>query len=490
MSGRFILAIDQSTQGTKGMIFDATGVLLARADTPHAQLVDKNGWVEHDPEEILRNTLTVCRAAAEKAGINKSEIAALGISNQRETCLAWDKITGKPLYNAIVWQCGRAKEICAELADSASAFKAKTGLTMSPYFSAPKLTWLLRNVHAVQVAARAGTLCCGTMDSWLIYHLTESHAFKTEYSNASRTGLFNIHTLQWDADLCKLHGVPVSALGEVCMSDSVFGETTLGGWLNTPIPLCSVLGDSHAALLGQGCFAPGQVKATYGTGSSVMMQTGAHCTESASLVTSLAWGLGGKVEYVLEGNLNYTGAVMSWLKNDVGLIAADAESETLVTKANPTDNAYFVPAFTGLGAPYWDSEATGLLTGITRTTGKAEIAKACLECIGYQITDLLRLMAEDADLALAELRVDGGPTANRYLMQFQSDMAGVNVSVPEIQELSGLGAALVAGNACGLYPALTANAYRRTAYTPTMPAATRAKKYAGWQNAVAQALRH
>src|SRR5699024_10360310 len=304
----YILAIDQSTQGTKGVVFDGEGTLLARADRPHAQKIDANGWVEHDPREILQNTLAVARAALEKAGVDPADLAAVGISNQRETVLAWDRTTGQPLYSAIIWQCGRAKDLCARLADAAPMVRQKTGLPLSPYFSAPKLAWMLEHIPAVRQAADAGTLCCGTVDSWLLWNLTRERVHRTDYSNASRTGLFNIHTLRWDEELCALYGVPVQALPQVYMSDGVFGTTDLGGFLGRAVPICGVLGDSHGALLGQGCFAPGTAKATYGTGSSVMMQTGDACIESTGgLVTSLAWGLSGRVNYVLEGNLNYTG---------------------------------------------------------------------------------------------------------------------------------------------------------------------------------------
>ena len=491
MKKRYVLSVDQSTQGTKGLLFDENGRLAARADRAHRQIVNEKGWVEHDPEEILRSTYAVVREAAAKAGVSPGEIAAMGISNQRETVLAWNAETGRPVYNAIVWQCARAAALCETLSASAAMVKEKTGLTLSPYFSAAKLAWLLQNVPEAAAAAKSGALRCGTMDSWLLWNLTGEHAFRTDYSNASRTQLFNLHTLAWDEELCRLFGVPRQSLAEVCMSDSVFGHTTLGGWLPQPIPVCGVLGDSHAALLGQNCRARGSAKATYGTGSSVMMQTGETLVPSASLVTSLAWGLGGKVEYVLEGNLNYTGAVISWLKKDVGLLADDAASEALARSANPADRAYFVPAFTGLGAPYWDSAAEGLLTGVTRTTGRAEIVKACVECIAYQITDLVRRMNADSGLALRELRVDGGPTANRYLMQFQSDMANVPLGVPELQELSGMGAAYAAGFAAGVYdPAAVYSHVHYTAYAPAMSCARREALYAGWQHAVRQALMH
>lgn len=486
-----ILAIDQSTQGTKGVVFGSDGTLLARADRPHAQKIDANGWVEHDPEEILANTLAVARDALEKAGIDRKDLAAVGISNQRETVVAWDRTTGKPLYNAIVWQCGRAKDLCAELSGAAGMVQKKTGLPLSPYFSAPKLAWMLRFVPAVCAAAKAGTLCCGTVDSWLLWNLTRERVLRTDCSNASRTGLFNIHTLEWDEELCALYGVPRAALAEVCMSDAVFGTTDLGGLLDSPVPVCGVLGDSHAALLGQGCFAPGTVKATYGTGSSVMMQTGDACIPSpGGLVTSLAWGLGGKVGYVLEGNLNYTGAVITWLKRDVGLLETDAESEQLARQANPGDRTYFVPAFTGLGAPYWDSEATGLLTGVTRTTGRAEIVRACLDSIAYQITDLLRRMQTDAGLPLTELRVDGGPTANRYLMQRQSDLADLPLAVPAVQELSALGAARAAAQGAGLCGCGEFGHPAYTRYRPEMDPAQRKKLYGGWLDAVDRTLYH
>jgi len=488
---RYVLAIDQSTQGTKGLLFDENGVLVSRADRPHRQIVNDRGWVEHDLEEILANVLAAAREAVEKAGADKADVAALGISNQRETVAAWDRESGRPLCHAIVWQCARAKEICDGLAEHAPLVKERTGLNLSPYFSAPKLAWMLQNLPPVSRAARQGTLCLGTIDSWLVFRLSRERAFKTDCSNASRTQLFNIHTLQWDEKLCTLYGVPSDALPEVCMSDACFGRTDLGGWLDRPIPICGVLGDSHAALLGQQCRAPGQIKATYGTGSSVMMQTGRQCVESESLVTSLAWGMDGRVEYVLEGNLNYTGAVMTWLRESAGLIAADSEATELAYRANPNDRTYFVPAFTGLGAPYWDSAATGLFTGITRTTGRAELVKACLECIAYQITDLVELMRRDAGIPVTELRVDGGPTASAYLMQFQSDTAGVTVQVPDLQELSGMGAAYAAGFSAGLYdPETIYQHIRYRRYTSAMDSAGRAARLDGWRRAVRQALAH
>jgi len=487
---RYILAVDQSTQGTKGLLFDGNGVLIARADRLHRQIVNDRGWVEHDPVEIIENTVAVCGDVLDKAGIDAGDVAAIGISNQRETTLMWDKATGRPLYNAIVWQCARAAEICerADISSKAEDVRAKTGIPLSPYFPAAKLRWMMDNIPEAKALAGQEKLACGTIDSWLVYCLTGNH--KTDYSNASRTQLFNITGLKWDEELCSLFSVPLNSLPEVCMSDSNFGETDLRGLLPRPVPIHGVLGDSHGALFGQDCRKPGQVKATYGTGSSVMMHIGDKPKFSGSgLVTSLAWGMNGKVEYVFEGNLNYTGAVMTWLREDVGLISTDAEATELAYKANPNDHTYFVPAFTGLGAPYWDSRATGLLTGITRTTGRAEIAKACLECIAYQIADLVKLMRQDSGIPVKTLRVDGGPTASRYLMQFQSDIADVVVQIPDIQELSGMGAAYMAGKQIGVYDLeQTYSHIKRLEFSPAIDHTAREDAYAGWQSAVRQAV--
>ena len=489
---RYILAVDQSTQGTKGLLFNEDGELVCRADRPHRQIISPLGWVSHDPEEIRQNTLAVCRDTVEKAGIDKGSIAAFGISNQRETTVAWDGETGKCICDAIVWQCARAEAVCEQLSDMADTVRARTGLNLSPYFPAAKMGWIMENVPEAKALADAGRLRLGTVDSWLLSFLTRERVHATDYSNASRTQLFDIIALRWDEKLCRAFGVPVEALPEVRMSDSVFGTTDLDGYLDKPIPVCGVLGDSHGALFGQDCRRPGQVKATYGTGSSVMMNIGDEPRfSSGGLVTSLAWGMNGRVEYVFEGNLNYTGAVMTWLRRDVGLIENDAEATELARAANPNDRCYFVPAFSGLGAPYWDSRASGMLTGVSRTTGRAEIAKACLECIAYQITDLTELMRRDAGVELASLRVDGGPTASEYLMQFQSDMARASVEVPNLQELSGMGAAYAAGISAGIYdPDRVYEHVRRRVYAPAMDAERREELYKGWQAAVRQVLTH
>lgn len=488
----YVLSIDQSTQGTKAMLFDETGRMTARSDRPHRQIVNELGWVEHDPNEILNNVIGACGDVIRASGISPENIAALGISNQRETSLMWNKETGEPVCRAIVWQCSRAEEICRrhEASGEAENIRKKTGITLSPYFPAAKLQWIMEHVPEAAALAEKHLLAAGTIDSWLIFHLTGGKYHRTDYSNASRTQLFNLHTLRWDRELCASFGIPIDALPEVCMSDSVFGMTDIGGVLPHEVPICAVLGDSHAALFGQNCRKAGQIKSTYGTGSSVMMNIGDEFVLSdGGLVTSLAWGINGSVQYVLEGNLNYTGAVISWLKDDVGLITSASETGPLAEQANPKDKTYFVPAFTGLGAPYWAPDACGVLSGVTRTTGRKEIVKACVECIAYQITDLIRLMRSESGLAIPAVHVDGGPTANTYLMQFQSDIADAVIRIPGLSELSGMGAAYAAGISAGLYdPDTIFDHIQYHEYLPAMPPEELAARYAGWQKAVRQAL--
>lgn len=485
---KYVLGIDQSTQGTKGLLFDEKGALLCRTDLPHKQYVDERGWVEHDPEEIYTNTIQVVKNLIEKAEIDKKGIAVLGISNQRETALVWDRKTGKPIYNAVVWQCARGTEICKKIVseheNAEELVRAHTGLQLSPYFSAAKIAWVLRNVAGAQEKAEKGELCYGTIDSWLVYKLTGEKEFRTDYSNASRTQMFNIGNLSWDPVVCELFGIPTACLAEVTDSDGEYGYTDFEGYLDAAIPIRSVLGDSHGALFGQGCTETGMIKTTYGTGSSIMMNIGKKPVYSNRVVTSLAWKLNGEVNYVLEGNVNYTGAVITWLKDDLQIITSPGETEALAMEANPKDHTYLVPAFTGLGAPYWDSEAEGILTGMSRTTKRPEIVRAGLDCIAYQITDVVKAMSEEAGVAIGELRVDGGPTKNKYLMQFQSDIANVTVQVPLAEELSGIGAAYAAGIAVGIYEKSVLNHMQRRDYNPQMEESRRNILYNGWKNAV------
>ena len=475
---KYILSIDQSTSGTKALLLDETGALVGREDLPHEQKINQLGWVSHDPREIYRNTVEAARRVIGSAEIDPASIAAIGISNQRETALVWDRTTGEPVADAVVWQCGRAQAICDRLEAHAKTVREKTGLRLSPYFPAAKWAWILENTP--EFTGR--DLCAGTIDSWLVFKLTGN--FKTDYSNASRTQLFNINTLAWDPELCALFGIDPGMLPEVCMSDSCFGETDMEGVLPHAIPIYGVLGDSHGALFGQGCVEPGMGKATYGTGSSVMVNIGQRPVFSdKGIVTSLAWGMGGKVNYVLEGNINYTGSVIKWLVDDMKLLSSSKESGAIAAQADPEDGTYLVPAFTGLGAPYWKSDAKAIICGMGRGTGRAEIVKAAEESIGYQIADVVNVMREEG-VTLSELRADGGPTRDKYLMQFQSDILNIPVAVPEREELSGIGAAYCAGIAAGVYPQDIYARAERTVYSPQKDEDWREKRLLGWKNAV------
>ena len=493
--GKYIISVDQSTQGTKALLFDSGGELILRTDLPHKQLVNDKGWVSHDLNEIYQNVIKTVKMLVERSGISTGQIAAIGLSNQRETTAVWDRETGEPLADAIVWQCGRACDIVEELKNAGYGEQVQktTGIPLSAYFPAAKMAWLLQKSEqagALNEKAQKGEICLGTIDSWMIYKLTADHAFKTDYSNASRTQLFNLETLAWDADLCRIFAIPMCCLAQVCDSDAVYGYTDMGGLFEQPVPICGVLGDSHAALFGQGCLEKGMIKATYGTGSSLMMNIGEKAVYSShGVVTSLAFGRQGQVSYVLEGNLNYTGAVITWLKEDMGMLASSKESEKLALAANPKDRTCLVPAFTGLGAPYWDEKAKAAIIGMSRTTGKAEVVKAALECIAFQIEDLILAMEEDTGMCIEELRVDGGPTGNRYLMQFQSDIAEKKVKVPKAEELSGIGAAYMAGCSVGLYRIGELFKNRKcSVYMPVMDHEERRQKYTCWKKAVGRVL--
>lgn len=504
MNEKYVISIDQSTQGTKALLLNSKGMLVCRTDKLHRQLIDVHGWVSHDLAEIYQNTLEVVRKLIEKSGVSKKDVCCVGISNQRETTAIWDRTTGEPLDYAVVWQCGRASELVEKMEKQGwgEIVRNSTGIPLSAYFPAAKMKWLLQygeeyctmdreTIDRMQ-RAKEGNLCLGTIDSWLIFKLTTEHAFCTDYSNASRTQLFNIHTLKWDDVLCNLFEIPKCCLAKVCDSDALYGYTTFEGFFETPLPICGVLGDSHGALFGHGCVERGMVKATYGTGSSLMMHIGDRpIIDKTGLVTSLAWSRNGIISYVLEGNLNYAGAIITWLKDELQLIQAAAETNSIAIQANPQDHSYLVPAFTGLGAPYWEERASAVICGMSRTTGKAELVKASLDSIAYQITDLICAMEQDAQMSITELRVDGGPTGNTYLMQFQSDISGKLVSVANVEELSGIGAAYMAGSAIGLYAyeALIGN-ISRTEYHAQMSAEERNIKYEGWKQAVAMVLQN
>jgi glycerol kinase len=458
---------------------------------PHRQIIDERRWVEHDPHEVWKNLIGAVKGVLEKSGVKSGEISGAALSNQRETSIVWDKSTGRPLYNAIVWQCGRAEEICRRISANGAEnlIKRATGINLSPYYSAGKMAWVLENVAEARQAADKGVLCCSTIDSWIVYMLTDGKAIKTDYSNASRSQLLNIHKLEWDEDVCSLFGINVGYLPELADSNDLFGYTDFGGTLDRKVPLHGVMGDSHGALYAQGCHEKGAVKATYGTGSSVMMNTGETPAESGDIVTSLAWRLGGKVNYVLEGNINYTGAVIKWLEEDLGLISSSKEAEPLARRAKHVPGLYLVPAFSGLGAPYWDGNARAAVIGMDRGCGKAEIVKAAEDCIVYQITDIIRLMEREIKEPIKTLRVDGGPTRDAYLMQFQADMADAEVRVPKFEELSGMGPAYAAGIALGIYDA--DKIFKRTpaaSYVPSMTKEERETLYSGWREAVGRVL--
>lgn len=449
----YVIGIDQSTQGTKVLLFDGDGKILYRADRSHRQIINDAGWVSHDMDEVYANLIDGVREVMEKTGVPADQIAAVGISNQRETTVAWDG-DGRPLAKAIVWQCGRAAEITERLSrehpDAPERIRSISGLPLSPFFPAAKMSWLLQRESAVR--EKRGELHLGTVDSYLVYRLTGGKTFATDASNASRTQLFDLHTLSWSEELCDLFGVPMECLPTVCDSNERYGLTDFEGTLPLAVPILGVLGDSHAALFGQGCHRKGMMKTTFGTGSSMMLHAGDEFVESShGLATSLAWGMNGKVSYVLEGNINYTGAVISWLKNDLGLIGSPSEVEPLIAQANPKDATVLVPAFTGLGAPYWDNEARAAFLYMSRTTKKPELVKAATESISHQIADVLEAMEQDFGQKITELRADGGPTRNRYLMQFTADMTDTRVAASTTEELSAIGAAYMAGLKAGCY---------------------------------------
>ncbi|MEY8282515.1 glycerol kinase [Lachnospiraceae bacterium 50-23] len=489
MAEKYIISIDQSTQGTKALLFEESGSLIGRTDKPHEQIINEKGWVSHNPSEIYANVIDVVTRLTQD--IDRSKIVGVGISNQRETSLAWDRVTGEPMGHAIVWQCSRAVDICerVEKKGEAENIRRRTGMNLSPYFPASKIAWILEHVEGAREKAEKGEICHGTIDSWVVYKLTGGRSYKTDYSNASRTQLFNIFELKWDEEICALFGIDPKNMAEVCDSDACYGETDFDGLLERPVPIHGVLGDSHGSLFGQGCLKPGMTKATYGTGSSIMMNIGKQPVLSThGVVTSLAWSMGGKVNYVLEGNLNYTGAVITWLKDDLKLIQSPGETGILAEQAVKDDSLYLVPAFSGLGAPYWDSRAAAAIVGMTRTTGKAEVVRAGVECIAYQIADIVKAMSEDAGVKVEELRVDGGPTKNTYLMQFQSDIAEASVQVPDSEELSGIGPAYAAGLALGVWDESIFGKLKRVKYEPEMAGEVREKKYGGWKKAVDRVL--
>jgi glycerol kinase len=495
MDKPYIISIDQSTSGTKAVIFNRKAEFVARANADHTQYYPKPGWVEHDPEEIFQNTIRVVREVIEQTGISENQINHISITNQRETVMAWDKKTGIPVSNAVVWQCMRGEEKCNALKELGHEplIRQKTGLLIDPYFSASGLSWILNNTPGIKRLIRNNRIAAGTIDSWLIWKLTGGKSHYTDFSNACRTLLFNIHTLQWDEEICWLFNIPVYILPKVKHADDIFGTTMANGLFKEEIPVSGVLGDSHGALFGQRCFREGLSKVTYGTGSSVMLNIGNRAASAPEgLVTSIGYSLRDEIAYVFEGNIHSTGATIKWMTDMLGIIPSPDKAEEIATSVESTEGVCFVPAFSGLGAPYWNNQIRATLSGISGGTTKAHIVRAGLESIAYQVKDLLDLMAEKAGISLREIRVDGGPTRNNFLMQFQSDMLNASISISDIEEASALGAALAGGLGTGMWGSLAEieQLYKSRGHmAPQMNPIKCNKFYQEWKNAVAQILK-
>lgn len=490
MNYKYILTIDQSTTTTKVFLFGRGGEMVDKVSVPHKQYYPSAGFVEHDPREIFENTLEGMEVIMSKNNVTPTDLASIGVTNQRETVLMWDRISGEPFGNAAVWQCQRGVEFCNTLKGKgfSEMVADKTGLIIDPYFSASKLHWMMENMPGLSEKARMGEVLLGTMDSWLLWKLTGGKVHATDYSNACRTLLFNIKTLEWDEELIELFGLYKNMFPEVRYSDEIFGFTDPSVIFNIPVPISGILGDSHAALFGQNCFTPGMGKATYGTGSSVMMNIGEEPKKPPEgLVTSIGYGMSGRIYYVYEGNIHCTGDTINWLKNDLELIKDSAETEDLALSVEDNNGVYFVPAFVGLGAPYWDNEARACLSGMARNTKKAHVVRAALESIAYQIKDLIFSMENGGNIELEELRVDGGATQNNFLMQFQADIIGRSVVCAEIDDVSALGSTFMAGLATGFWKDLgeiksLKKNFRK--FCPKMRKDEIDKLYKGWKKAI------
>lgn len=489
-----ILAIDQSTSATKAILFDARGRILDKASRAHRQIYPRPGWVEHDAEEIWQNVLAVVRALARRNSAKFRKLAGLSITNQRETVVVFDRKTGRPLRHALVWQDRRGDAICAKLRAQGheNAVRDKTGLKIDTYFSASKLKWLISSEPQIAAKLRNGDAAIGTVDSYLIYRLTNGEVFATDYTNASRTLLFNTGTLAWDKSLCKLFRIPIHALPEVRESSALFGRTDVTGVLQRPTPITGVMGDSQASLFAQKCFQPGTAKATFGSGTSVLLNTGnQRHTTGRGAVSALAWVLNGKPTYALEGIINFSAATIEWLKNQLGLIRDHREIEKLAASVESNGGVYLVPAFAGLSAPYWSSDARAAIVGMTAYTRREHVIRAALEAIAYQIRDVLDMMRTEANINLKQLHADGGPTRNRFLMQFTTDLTRAKIEVSGVAELSAWGAAmngLLGLGVCKSLKELTALPAQRTVFTAKMSSRLADENYAGWRLAVQRVL--
>ncbi|PSU49860.1 glycerol kinase [Photobacterium frigidiphilum] len=487
---KYIVALDQGTTSSRAVILDHDANIICSSQREFTQIYPKAGWVEHDPLEIYATQSSTLVEVLAKAGIRSDEIAGIGITNQRETTIVWNKNTGKPVYNAIVWQCRRTASICEELKAQGleEYIRENTGLVVDPYFSGTKVKWILDNVEGAREEAEAGNLLFGTVDTWLIWKMTQGRTFVTDYTNASRTMLFNINTLQWDEKLLKALDIPLSMMAEVKASSEVYGKTNIGGKGGTRIPICGIAGDQQAALFGQMCVEAGQAKNTYGTGCFLLMNTGKEkVTSQNGLLTTLACGPKGEVAYALEGAVFMGGASIQWLRDEVKLLGDAKDSEYFAEKVGSSNGVYVVPAFTGLGAPYWDPYARGAIVGLTRGVNSNHIIRATLESVAYQTRDVLDAMQADSGIKLATLRVDGGAVANNFLMQFQSDVLDTQVFRPVVTEVTALGAAYLAGLAIGFWDSideLQDKAKLDRQFIPCANDKKRDRRYRGWQRAV------
>ena len=487
----YIMALDAGTTSSRTVIYDERANVVATSQKEFRQIYPQPSWVEHDPEEIWDTQLYTIRNAIEKAGIDPKDIKALGITNQRETTLVWDRATGKSICNAIVWQCRRTADICEELEkdeEFARYVQEHTGLIIDAYFSGTKIKWILDNVSGARRKADAGELCFGTVDTWLIYNLTGGRAHVTDYTNASRTMLFDIDSLSWDDNLLKRLEIPSSMLPKVVPSSGICAYTD-EALFGSCVPICGIAGDQQASLFGQGCFAPGEAKNTYGTGCFLLMNTGdKHVMSHSGLVTTLAASTGDRVNYALEGSVFIGGALVQWLRDELGLIKTSRESYECAVRAGDSQGVYVVPAFTGLGAPYWDMRARGMICNLTRGAGRDHIVRASLEAIAYQVADLVRAIESDSDISLRELMVDGGACENDFLMQFQSDILSCDVNRPMNPESTALGACFLAGLAAGIFPSLDGlKNVRQTEriFSPLMEESVKDELLRGWEKAVA-----
>lgn len=489
------MALDQGTTSSRAILFDHDGKIIKVAQKEFQQIYPKVGWVEHDAMEIWGTQSGVAREVIETAGVKTDEIAAIGITNQRETTVVWDKNTGKPVYNAIVWQSRQTAEICDELKARGleEYIKENTGLVVDAYFSGTKVKWILDNVDGAREQAEKGELLFGTIDTWLIWNLTRGKVHVTDYSNASRTMLYNIKDLKWDEKILKELNIPATMLPEVKQSSEVYGYTDPNTFGGAEIPISGAAGDQQAALFGQACFKPGMAKNTYGTGCFMLMNTGQEMIPSKNgLLTTIAWGVDGKVEYALEGSIFVAGASVQWLRDELRLINDASDSEYFASKVNDTNGVYMIPAFVGLGAPYWDMYARGAIVGLTRGANKNHVIRATLESIAYQTRDVLEAMQEDSQIRLQTLKVDGGAVANNFVMQFQADILNVPVERPEVVETTALGAAYLAGLAVGFWSnkdELSQKWNVDRTFTPMMEEAIKEKKYRGWKRAVERSLK-